>query len=88
MSSSIAVSDPGIPMAERTYTLTPLKGVATPQYFIEFRDKGIWQKALVKSVAIRCFHCAMWRKVESTSGITDGWGLPYRPTSANAVTRR
>ena len=35
MSSSRAVSDPGIPIAERTYTLTPLKGVATPQYFME-----------------------------------------------------
>ena len=35
MNSSSAVSDLGIPIAERTYSLTPLKGVATPQYFME-----------------------------------------------------
>ena len=31
---------------------------------------------------------AMRRRVESTSGSKDGWGLLYRPTSAKAVTRR
>ena len=30
-SSSSAVSDPGIPIAERAYTRTPRKGVTTPQ---------------------------------------------------------
>ena len=35
-----------------------------------------------------CDHWAMRRKVESTSGSKDGWGLLYLPTSAKAVTRR
>ena len=35
------VSAPGIPMAERAYTRTPLKGVTTPQYFIEALARGI-----------------------------------------------
>ena len=33
-------------------------------------------------------HWAMRRRVESTSGSKDGWGLLYRPKSAKAVTRR
>ena len=33
-------------------------------------------------------HWAMRRRVESTSGSKDGWGLLYWPTSAKAVTRR
>ena len=36
--SSSAVSEPGIPMAHRVYTLVPLKGEAVPQYF---RDSGL-----------------------------------------------
>ena len=35
-----------------------------------------------------CDHWAMRRKVESTSGSKDGWGLLHLPTSAKAVTRR
>ena len=35
-----------------------------------------------------CFHWAMCRRVESTSGMSEGFGLPYLPTSANTVTRR
>ena len=42
MSSSRAVSEPGMPMADRAYTRTPRNGVATPQYFIESRETGIW----------------------------------------------
>ena len=35
-----------------------------------------------------CFHWPISRKVESTSGMRDGCGLLYRPTSPKAVTRR
>ena len=42
MSSSRAVSEPGMPMADRAYTRTPWNGVATPQYFIEPHERGIW----------------------------------------------
>ena len=42
MSSSRAVSEPSMPMADRAYTRTPRNGVATPQYFIESRESGIW----------------------------------------------
>ena len=42
MSSSRAVSEPGMPMADRAYTRTPRNGVATPQYFMESRESGIW----------------------------------------------
>ena len=41
-SSSSAVSDPDIPIAERAYTHTPRNGVTTPQYFIDSCDRGIW----------------------------------------------
>ena len=41
ISSSRVLSLPGIPTADRTYTLTPLNGVATPQYLIESFDRGI-----------------------------------------------
>ena len=37
MSSSKAVSEPGMPIAERAYTRTPWNGVATPRYFIDSR---------------------------------------------------
>ena len=33
-----------------------------------------------------CCHLAIVRKVKSTSGMSDGCGLLYRPTSENAVT--
>ena len=42
MSSSRAVSEPGMPMTDRAYTRTPRNGVATPQYFMESREGGIW----------------------------------------------
>ena len=42
ISSSSAVSEPGIPMADLLYTKVPLKGVATPQYFIDDLLRGIW----------------------------------------------
>ena len=42
MSSSRAVSEPGMPMTNRAYTRTPRNGVATPQYFMESRERGIW----------------------------------------------
>ena len=38
-SSSSAVSDPGIPIAERAYTRTPRNGVTTPQYFRAISQK-------------------------------------------------
>lgn len=41
-SSFKAVSDPGIPVVERVYTLTPLNGVTTPQYLTEYLARGIW----------------------------------------------
>lgn len=44
ISSSSAVSEPDMPMADRscTYIRTPRNGIATPQYFIESRESGIW----------------------------------------------
>ena len=42
MSSSRAVSEPGIHIADLRYTRTPLNGVTTPQYLIESFDNGIW----------------------------------------------
>ena len=39
--SSSAVSDPGMPIAAVKYTLVPLKGVDTPQYFIDAESRGI-----------------------------------------------
>ena len=35
---------------------------------------------------MRYFQLPMTRKVESTDGRTDGWGLQYWPISENAVT--
>ena len=78
MSSSRAVSEPDMPMADRAYTCTPRNGVATSQYFMESereREKGIPYNALVKSVAMMCFHRAIRYNVESTSGTSKGWGL-------------
>ena len=46
INSSRAVSEPGMPIAHRVYTRTPLKGVETLQYFIDFFanefDKKQW----------------------------------------------
>ncbi|KAH3755253.1 hypothetical protein DPMN_189943 [Dreissena polymorpha] len=86
MTSSSAVSEPGIPIAVLVYTRTPLDGVTTPQYFIESLLKCIWSKALVKPVTIRYLYGAKVRKMVSTSGIKDGCGLLYLATSLKAVT--
>ena len=40
--SSMAVSEPGMLTADHAYTHKPRNGVATPQYFMESREKGIW----------------------------------------------
>ena len=74
MSSLRAVSEPGMPMTDNAYTCTPQNCVATPQYFTDLCESGIWQNALVKSVAMMYFHCAIRHNVESTSWISDGWG--------------
>ena len=42
MSSSKAVCESGMPIAEPAYTRTPQNGVGTPQYFIDSRARGIW----------------------------------------------
>ena len=42
INSSSEVSDPGIPMADLVYTLMPRNRAATPQYFMEAFDSGIW----------------------------------------------
>ena len=75
MSSSRAVLEPSMPMADHAYTCTPRNGVVTLQYFMESHGRGIWYNVLVKSAAMMCFHCAIRRNVESASGISDGWGL-------------
>ena len=42
MSSSRAVSEPDMPMADRAYSRRPRNGVATPQYFMESHEREIW----------------------------------------------
>ena len=88
ISSFRAVTDPGMPIADRVLTRTPRNGVKTLQYFMEALASGIWWKALVRSDTMMYFHLAIVRMVESTSGNRDGCGLLYRPTSAKAVTSR
>ena len=64
----------------------PRQGVDSPQYFIDSRERGIWEKASVRSVTAMHFHCAVSRRMESTSVRSEGCGLLYRPTSEKAVT--
>ena len=88
MSSPSAVSDPGIPIAQRVCTRTPLNRVTTPQYFDEILDRGIWWNALVRSVVIIYGHCAICLRMPSTFGIKEVGGFAYLPTSAKAVNSR
>ena len=85
MSSSSAVSDPGIPIAQRVCTRIPLNRVTTPQYFNEFLDRGIWCNALVRSVVVIYGHCAICLRMPSTFGIKEGCVFACLPTSAKAV---